>query len=234
MEKPSICSINKHFENSSLPTAEGVIIDLGTGDGRFVYQCAQRNPHRFYIGIDASTSALEKISEKVHRKPAKGGLPNVLFVQAAVEDLPSELDGIADEVHVHFPWGSLLRAVATGDRAALEGMRRVCAADALLEVVIGLDFERDKSEIERLGLGSLTPEYVSDVLIPRYRAAAFEIIESGMLGPSEWPALQTSWAKRLKSGGTNRSLIYLIARAANQEGTTEHTERDTEKHGINS
>ena len=39
----------------------------------------------------------------------------MLFIQAAVEDLPPELDGVADEVHVHFPWGSLLRAVATGE-----------------------------------------------------------------------------------------------------------------------
>jgi len=29
-----------------------------------------------------------EISEKIYRKPTKGGLPNVLFVQAAVEALP--------------------------------------------------------------------------------------------------------------------------------------------------
>ena len=48
--------------------------------------------------MDAQAKALEKISEKIHRKPAKGGLPNVLFVQAAVENLPPELDGVVDEV----------------------------------------------------------------------------------------------------------------------------------------
>ncbi len=93
------------------------MIDLGTGDGRFVYQSARRNPHKFYIGIDAEARALEKISEKIHRKPQKGGLRNVMFVQAAVEDLPSELDGVADELHIHFPWGSLLGAVASGDQS---------------------------------------------------------------------------------------------------------------------
>ena len=86
------------------------MIDIGTGDGFFVSECARQNPRKFYIGIDANTRPLEKISEKIHRKPSKGGLPNVLFLQAAVEDLPSELDGVADEVHVHFPWGSLLGA----------------------------------------------------------------------------------------------------------------------------
>lgn len=62
-------------------------MDLGTGDGRFVYQSARQNPHRFYLGIDASANSLEKISEKIHRKPAKGGLKNALFIQAAVEAL---------------------------------------------------------------------------------------------------------------------------------------------------
>jgi ubiquinone/menaquinone biosynthesis C-methylase UbiE len=76
-----------------------VIVDIGTGDGRFVYQCARENPNKFYIGIEPNVRPLEKISEKIHRKPDKGGAPNVLFVQAAVEALPSELNAIADEVH---------------------------------------------------------------------------------------------------------------------------------------
>ena len=36
-------------------TGAGVIIDIGTGDGRFVYQSARRNPNKFYIGIDPNT-----------------------------------------------------------------------------------------------------------------------------------------------------------------------------------
>ncbi|MGA9997272.1 MAG: methyltransferase domain-containing protein [Pyrinomonadaceae bacterium] len=188
------------------------MIDIGTGDGLFVYQCARRNPLKFYIGVDANTRPLEKVSEKVHRKAAKGGLPNVLFLQAAVEDLPPELDGVADEVHVHFPWGSLLRAVAVGDRDVLENLHRVCSSGALLEVVIGLDPERDRSEIERLGLPSLSIEYIDSTLAPAYRSAGFEILERGAILPSEWPELQTSWAKRLK-GNTSRPLLYIIARA---------------------
>jgi len=190
-----------------------VIIDIGTGDGRYVYQSARRNPNKFYIGIDPNTRPLEKISEKIHRKPAKGGAPNVLFIQSAIEDLPDELNGVANEVHVHFPWGSLLRAVATGDVALLQNLRRICAGDALLEVVIGIDPVRDKSELERLGVQALTLEVIDSVLIPNYRAAGFEIIERGMIAASEWPALETSWAKRLQ-GNEQRPLTYLIARAS--------------------
>lgn len=187
-------------------------MDVGTGDGSFVYQSARRHPDRFYIGIEAQSSALEKISEKIHRKPAKGGLPNVLFIQAAVESLPAELDGVADEVHVHFPWGSLLGAAATGDEAILRNLRRICAPDAWLEVVIALDPERDRAEIERLKLAPLSPEFLETTLIPRYRTAGFDVVEYGTPPPSEWPQLHTSWAQRLR-GNAGRQLCYLIARA---------------------
>lgn len=196
--------------SSSPPTGEGVVIDIGTGDGVFVYQSARRNPRKLYIGVDANPRALEKVSEKIHRKPAKGGLPNALFVQAAVEDLPPELDGVADEVHVHFPWGSLLRAVATGDQGVLENLRRICSPGALLEVVIGLDPEQDRGEMERLGLPPVSLAYIDSTLAPRYREAGFEVVERGLLAAPDWSRLQTSWAKRLQGGG-NRSVFYVIA-----------------------
>jgi 16S rRNA (adenine(1408)-N(1))-methyltransferase len=188
------------------------VIDIGTGDGLFVYESARQNPKKFYIGIDASPRPLEKISEKIHRKPAKGGVTNVLFLQAAVEDLPPELDGVADEVHVHFPWGSLLKGVLTGDEQILGNLRRICAADALLEVVVALDPVRDATELDRLEIPTLSREFFDFVLVPRYRKAGFEITEKGVLTASEWTSFHTSWAKRLK-GSEDRTLTYLIARA---------------------
>ena len=212
MAAPSDNSIKAPSTNSSDDTGEGVIIDIGTGDGRFVYQSARLNPNKLYIGIDPNARPLEKISEKIHRKPAKGGAPNVLFIQAAVEDLPDELNGVADEVHVHFPWGSLLRAVATGDVALLRNLRRICSQGALMEVVIGLDPERDQTEIDRLGLTSLSIEFIDRQLAPNYRDAGFEMRERGILSASEWPEFNTSWAKRLH-GNEQRSITYLIAHA---------------------
>jgi len=210
--EPADNSTETPSDNLSLPTGEGIVLDIGTGDGLFVYTAARKNPNKFYIGIDANPRPLEKVSEKTHRKPSKGGLSNILFLQSAVEDLPSELDGVADEVHVHFPWGSLLRAVATGDKAVLQNLRRVCSAGALLEVVIGLDPDRDRAEMERLELETFSVSHIDSVLIPRYEDAGFEVLEAGALPSSEWSRLKTSWAKRLK-GNANRTLIYIVARA---------------------
>ncbi|HEV7396789.1 MAG TPA: methyltransferase domain-containing protein [Pyrinomonadaceae bacterium] len=198
-------------------TGEGIVIDLGTGDGLFVYQSARLNPRKFYIGIDANVRPLEKISEKIHRKPAKGGLPNVLFLQAAIEDLPDELNDVADEIHVHFPWGSLLRAVMVGEPVSLAGLRRLCAPDALLEVIVGADEQRDAGELERLGVTSLS---VTAIPVAAYAQAGFEIIESGERLPAEWPDLETSWAKRLRNNPA-RSLLYFVAKAAALPGEEE-------------
>jgi 16S rRNA (adenine(1408)-N(1))-methyltransferase len=210
--EPSDNLIQPNSNDSSPPIGAGIVLDIGTGDGVFVYQSAQQNPQKFYIGIDANARALEKISEKIHRKPAKGGLPNVLFLQASVEDLPQALNGVADEIHIHFPWGSLLRAVATGEASVLRNLRRVSAPEALLEIVIGLDPERDRTEIERLGLNPLTHDFMQSNLMPRYEDAGWRIVEYGTVAATEWSRLKTSWAKRLQ-GNAGRSVIYLIAQA---------------------
>lgn len=203
-------------KNSLLPTGEGIVIDIGTGDGLFVFECARQNPNKFYIGIDANARPLEKISEKIYRKPAKGGLPNVLFLQSAVEDLPAELAGVADEVHVHFPWGSLLGAVATGNETILRNLRRICTSGALLEIVIGFDPARDAAELKRLEIFSLSLDHIDSFLAPRYERAGFEIVEKGVLPQSEWNQVHTSWAKRLK-GRAGRTLTYIIGRAIDRD-----------------
>jgi hypothetical protein len=79
-----------------------VVVDIGTGDGRYVYRSARSDPDRFYIGIDVERGALQKISEKIHRNSKKGSLSNVLFVLAPVKDLPSVFVQLADEIHIHF------------------------------------------------------------------------------------------------------------------------------------
>ena len=193
-------------------TGEGVVMDIGTGDGRFVSAAARANPNKFYIGVDANAKALEKPSMRATRKPKKGGLPNAMFVQAAIEDLPNEFDGVADEIHIHFPWGSLLKAVATAEANVLSSLRRIAASECLLEIVIGVDPERDRTEIERLGIPGLTPVFLHSYLFPKFAAAGFELLNHSRLNPAEWSGLETSWARRLQ-GGSARTVWAFIFQA---------------------
>ena len=181
---------------------ESVISDIGTGDGRFVSSMAKMRPDAFFIGVDANAKPLEKPSMKATRKPAKGGLPNAMFVQAAVEDLPEEFAGIASEIHINFPWGSLLRAVAIGDADVLESLRGMARPGAVLEILLGVDPERDRAELERLGIPVIDEAYVTSTLAAGYQRAGFSLVESRALAASEWGKVETSWAKRLSGNDT--------------------------------
>lgn len=173
-----------------------------------MYRSASREPEKFFIGIDANVRPLARVSEKIYRRVERGGAPNVLFLQAAIEELPNELHGIAVEVHIQFPWGSLLKGVATGNELILKNLRHLCRSKARLEITIGLDAKRDHSELKRLGLPELSARYLEQALIPAYESNGFQIEDYGILLPSEWPAMESSWAKKLRRSAT-RTLIYL-------------------------
>jgi hypothetical protein len=105
-----------------------------------------------------------------------------------------------------------LRAVATGEPDVLHALRRILVDGGLLEVVIGVDADRDRTEVERLGLPNISLDYLTSVLEPRYAASRLAITEKGKLAASEWPHLQSSWARRL-SGNDRRQVVYFIAEA---------------------
>ena len=196
-----------------LHTGEGIVMDIGTGDGRFVSAAARANPNKFFIGIDANVKPLEKPSMKATRKANKGGLPNAMFVQAAIEFLPEEFAGVADEIHIHFPWGSLLGSVVRGDEQILSSLRNIAAQDCILEIMIGIDIERDASELSRLDIPELSETYFKNTLASRYNAAGFKTVEIRQLSRDEWYKIETSWARKL-SGSSTRAVTMLIFRAA--------------------
>jgi 16S rRNA (adenine(1408)-N(1))-methyltransferase len=159
--------------------ASELAIDIGTGDGLYVYRSARAEPKRLYIGIDSNAENLAEVSRKAARKPAKGGAPNALFVRAAAEALPEELAGLADRVTIQLPWGGLLHAVMAPDVAVLRGIRALCRPGASLLVVAG--------------------EPITDAVVPAYRAAGFAA-QVAPMAAAEVQKLRTTWAARLAFG----------------------------------
>lgn len=194
------------------PYGGRVSIDIGAGDGRYAYASARRDAARFFVAIDANASALAATSHKTLRKTAKGGLGNALFVAAPVEALPDELAGVADRVTVLFPWSSLLRAVAAPDVELLANVRGLCRTGATLEVVLGYDCERERTQVDRLALPELTEEYLTRELPPRYRDAGFRVQRVEALTHEALRALPSTWAKRL-AFGRPRDVWRIVAKA---------------------
>lgn len=153
-----------------------------------------------------------KISEKIYRKASKGGATNALFIEAAVEDLPFELEGVAEIVQIQFPWGSLFRGVATGDKEILSNLNRICQNNALMTVIISLDPVRDSAELKRLEIPGFDLDYVRTKLTDTYKNVGFEIVEADVMSAEKYSNLQSSWAKRIFQN-KERLPICFIARA---------------------
>jgi len=88
--------------------------------------------------------------------------------------------------------------VAAGDAVVLSNLRRLCLPKALLQVILLMDLERDRCELQRLGLPAITIDYARTVLAQRYTEAGFHIVESKLSSIGDVPELQTSWARRLQ------------------------------------
>jgi len=179
---------------------ERVVVDVGTGDGRFTYAQAGKNPDIFYIGTDPVAENMFEYASKSAQKPAKGGLTNVLYVVAAVEDMPNELSNVADKIYVTLPWGSLLEGIIKGNQHILENLANIAKRQAEFEFCFTYDVLHESTEITKRELPIITMDYLNDGLAESYAACGFKIEKVNMLTEKELRLYPTTWAKRLGFG----------------------------------
>ncbi|MEZ4426394.1 MAG: hypothetical protein R3A51_01740 [Nannocystaceae bacterium] len=153
---------------------------------------------------------MRKASIQAARKPKRGGAPNVLFVRASVEALPEALTGVADEITIHLPWGSLLAALVRPDPEVLSSIAALGRPGCRLRAVFGYSEASDPGEQARLELPALTAAHRA-ALRRAYQAAGFEGVALAPVERAELAALETSWARRLRFG-QDRTYLGLVAR----------------------
>ena len=103
-----------------------IILDLGTGDGRYVLSLAAEHLDWFIIGVDSCRENL--------RENSRVALPNTLFIIASAQDLPHELSGRISHVTINFPWGSLLKSLLAGDRVLMNGLSSIARQNAQIDI----------------------------------------------------------------------------------------------------
>jgi 16S rRNA (adenine(1408)-N(1))-methyltransferase len=184
-------------ERMAAAGATRLVVDVGTGDGRFAYATATAHPDWFVVGIDAIAERLDELSAKAARKPAKGGRPNVLFVRASAEQPPAELRGRVDAVHVLLPWGALLVGTMLADPVVLDGLTDLAKPGAELTVVFNAEVWEESTPKDMAELPAVTVDYVRQSLAPAYRARGIEVTEARELSAAEVKDLPTTWSKRL-------------------------------------
>jgi 16S rRNA (adenine(1408)-N(1))-methyltransferase len=196
---------------------QGVLVDLGTGSGRFAYEVARHRPDLFCIGVDAVAENLREYSTKALRKPARGGLENVVFVRAAVESLPVELNGVGTHVTVNLPWGSLLGGIIHARPAIMASMRRVAVPGGVLELLLTYDRRYEPEMMDELDLPELTLEYLKQSLTPAYARQRLTVGHIGFLDNAAVRRLPLDWARRL-THARQRQFAHILGRVCDEGG----------------
>lgn len=176
-----------------------VVIDVGAGDGRVAYRLARAHPDWLVIGLDPNWRGMTETAVRSNRKPARGGVENLLLVAAAIETAPEELAAVADEVLVLMPWGKLLRGLILGEQDVCTGLRRVAKPGATVDVTIGTSIWRPPVPLEIRDLPEATVDYVRDRLSPLWARAGLRITVAESVTGAEAGRLTSSWARRLDS-----------------------------------
>lgn len=167
---------------------------------------AAARPGALAIGVDANAAAMAEASRRAARASARGGLANALFVVAAAEALPPELDGIAASLSVHFPWGSLLHGLLRAEPAILSGIARVARPGACITLVLSIT-PRDRIA----GLSALDAEAIAR-LAGGYAVHGLVLTEGRPATAGDLAAAHSTWARRLGAGSQRPAWLLRFRR----------------------
>jgi len=172
---------------------QDILIDLGTGDGRYVRHIAAERPAWFAIGIDACRENLRHASRRTGA--------NVLFAIANAHALPHELAGVATEITINFPWGSLLTGLLQHEPGLLAGLGTVACPGA------GLHIRLNGEAVARAGWDLPAS---AEVVRRRLADMGWKVARPNTLNGAALRRLPSTWAKRLAFGRDPHAL-YLHA-----------------------
>jgi 16S rRNA (adenine(1408)-N(1))-methyltransferase len=175
--------------NARLTNYNRVVLDLGTGDGRYVHALAERNPCWFVIGIDACR---ENLCEHSRAK-----LPNMLFVIASAQRLPCELNGLASHITINFPWGSLLESLLAGDSNLM------CGLESISRATTTMDIHLNGGALAEAGT---TLESGAIKIHSNMLKAGWQLKDPALMNTCALQKYPTTWARRLAHGRDPRAM----------------------------
>ena len=170
--------------------ANHILLDLGTGDGRYVHTLANKHPDRFVIGVDSCRENLREYSQ------AK--LANTLFVIASAQNLPIELDGQINHVTINFPWGSLLESLLAGDAKLMRGL------ESISRPAIYIDVRLNGGALAEAGT---TLEAGAEKIRDNLFQAGWQVENPTEMKAGVLRDFPTTWAKRLAFGKDPRAIL---------------------------
>jgi 16S rRNA (adenine(1408)-N(1))-methyltransferase len=173
------------------------VVDAGTGDGRYPLHVAGTRADTLAIGLDSSADALAYAARRAVRHP----LPNLVLLREPLESIP--LESFADEVTIHFPWGSLLRGALAEDERVLDAICRLPRLGGALTLLVSLTARGGRAPLTAVDVARTSRAY---------RARGFALVEHRPIAPADVDAARSSWGKRLRVGGTRPGQLLRFVR----------------------
>jgi 16S rRNA (adenine(1408)-N(1))-methyltransferase len=166
-----------------------VIVDLGCGDGRAALALAtSAGPGTLVLAADPVAAVMAESSRRAARSA-----PNLVFLEASAEALAAFVPGVADDVAILFPWGSLLRGVLGFEPCVGAALAALLKPGGRLSALVSVTQRDGVPGLATLDAGSahsLSPS--PDLTLVEARPATRE----------EVLATRSTWGKRLLSGRT--------------------------------
>ncbi|MGZ9166778.1 MAG: class I SAM-dependent methyltransferase [Anaerolineales bacterium] len=166
-----------------------IVLDLGTGDGRYVRTLAEKHPGWFVIGVDSCRENM--------REHSQAKLQNMLFVIASAQGLPRELNGLVSHITINFPWGSLLESLLAGDPTFMRGLESITRATT------SLDLRLNGGAFAEVGI---TLEAGAKEVYYNLLRVGWQVDEPAIVDATLLRSFPSTWAKRLAFGRDPRAV----------------------------
>lgn len=176
-----------------------IVVDLGTGSGRFVYKNAKKDKDCLYVGIDPAAECMQAYAARAAKKPSKGGLSNVLYLVSNIESIPEEIYHTADHITVYLPWGGLRDGLIKAEAAVMHNIVKLGKVEATVDIVISYSSLYEQGEVNRRQLPTLGLTYLSQLKL-LYSQFGLNVLQISMLNNDQLKQFETDWAKKLAFG----------------------------------
>ena len=131
-----------------------------------------------------------------------------MYLIGNAEALPGELSGLASQITVHFPWGSLLTGLLESGSKVIGNLRMIAQPGATLEIVL------NSSSLLKEGLSL---EQGGAMVLEALRMSGFDVKMPVTLGAEDLRRYPTTWAKRLGYGRDPQALCLSATCPGSQE-----------------
>jgi hypothetical protein len=175
------------------------VVDAGTGDGRYPLHVARTRADTLAIGLDASADALAHAARRVARR----SLANLLLLREPLESVP--LESLADEVTIHFPWGSLLCGALAEDERVFDAICRLPRRGGAFTLLVSLTARDGRAPLTDIDVARVSRAY---------RARGLAFVERRAIASADVEAARSSWGKRLDVGGARPGLLLRFVRGS--------------------